>query len=145
MCSSPRLIAAYHVLLRLLEPRHPPCALICFKNSQIFTCLTTRRSKKISLSKSYSVCYNFFPICQRTLSVTRRAPLPGLVNVLDSNQMTCPLFRLKSHCVKELHSLLRIEPQAVLNGANVFERTLCVRGGGCRSRTDDPLLAKQVL
>ena len=26
---SPRLIAAYHVLLRLLAPRHPPCALTC--------------------------------------------------------------------------------------------------------------------
>ena len=30
MCQSPQLIAAYHVLHRLLEPRHPPCALICF-------------------------------------------------------------------------------------------------------------------
>ena len=27
ICSSPRLFAAYHVLLRLLVPRHPPCAL----------------------------------------------------------------------------------------------------------------------
>ena len=27
MCSSPRLIAAYHDLRRLLMPRHPPCAL----------------------------------------------------------------------------------------------------------------------
>ena len=27
VCSSPRLIAAYHVLRRLLVPRHPPCAL----------------------------------------------------------------------------------------------------------------------
>jgi hypothetical protein len=26
---SPRLIAAYHVLHRLLAPRHPPCALTC--------------------------------------------------------------------------------------------------------------------
>jgi hypothetical protein len=26
-CSSPRLIAADHVLHRLLMPRHPPCAL----------------------------------------------------------------------------------------------------------------------
>jgi hypothetical protein len=26
---SPRLIAAYHVLHRLLAPRHPPCALCC--------------------------------------------------------------------------------------------------------------------
>ena len=28
MCSSPRLIAAYHVLHRLSMPRHPPCALL---------------------------------------------------------------------------------------------------------------------
>ncbi len=28
ICSSPRLFAAYHVLLRLLMPRHPPYALI---------------------------------------------------------------------------------------------------------------------
>ena len=27
ICSSPQLIAAYHVFLRLLVPRHPPCAL----------------------------------------------------------------------------------------------------------------------
>ena len=29
MCSSPRLFEAYHVFLRLLVPRHPPCALSC--------------------------------------------------------------------------------------------------------------------
>ena len=29
ICSSPRLFAAYHVFLRLLVPRHPPCALFC--------------------------------------------------------------------------------------------------------------------
>ena len=28
ICPSPQLIAACHVLLRLREPRHPPCALI---------------------------------------------------------------------------------------------------------------------
>ena len=30
ICSSPALIAAYHVLHRLCEPRHPPSALSCF-------------------------------------------------------------------------------------------------------------------
>ena len=30
MCGSPRLIAAYRVLRRLPEPRHPPCALAIF-------------------------------------------------------------------------------------------------------------------
>ena len=28
ICSSPKLFAAYHVLHRLLVPRHPPCALV---------------------------------------------------------------------------------------------------------------------
>ncbi len=35
VCSSPKLIAAYHVLLRLSDPRHSPYALICFKNLKI--------------------------------------------------------------------------------------------------------------
>ncbi len=30
ICTSPKLIAAYHVLHRLREPRHPPCALLYF-------------------------------------------------------------------------------------------------------------------
>ena len=30
ICSSPWLFAAYHVFLRLLVPRHPPCALLRF-------------------------------------------------------------------------------------------------------------------
>ena len=29
ICTSPQLFAAYHVFLRLLVPRHPPCALSC--------------------------------------------------------------------------------------------------------------------
>ena len=30
ICTLPGLIAAYHVLHRLREPRHPPVALLCF-------------------------------------------------------------------------------------------------------------------
>ena len=40
ICSSPKLIAAYHVLHRLLMPRHSPCALIS---------LTYRRACSVSL------------------------------------------------------------------------------------------------
>ena len=35
ICSSPWLFAAYHVFLRLLVPRHPPCALSCFIKSNL--------------------------------------------------------------------------------------------------------------
>ena len=34
ICTYPELIAAYHVLLRLHEPRHPPCALVYFLSPQ---------------------------------------------------------------------------------------------------------------
>ena len=52
ICQSPELIAAYHVLHRLWEPRHPPCALNYF---------------------IYQYSYEFWSlyflsICQRTLS-----------------------------------------------------------------------------
>ena len=35
ICHSPQLFAAYHVFLRLLVPRHPPCALISLTISHI--------------------------------------------------------------------------------------------------------------
>ena len=39
VCSFPKLIAAYHVLHRLSDPRHPPCALIRFKKFEIVVML----------------------------------------------------------------------------------------------------------
>ena len=36
VCSSPKLIAAYHVLHRLSDPRHSPYALNCFKKIKIY-------------------------------------------------------------------------------------------------------------
>ena len=36
ICHSPQLFAAYHVFLRLLVPRHPPCALIASSFSDSF-------------------------------------------------------------------------------------------------------------
>ena len=38
ICTSPGLFAAYHVLLRLREPRHPPCALLYFLDPRILLC-----------------------------------------------------------------------------------------------------------
>ena len=36
VCASPRLFAAYHVLLRLPVPRHSPCALFYLTSSNVF-------------------------------------------------------------------------------------------------------------
>src|ERR1700722_1312268 len=82
VCSSPQLIAAYHVLLRLLEPRHPPCALICFKTIQIFYGVLPPLID-LKRSKSYSVLQLFFPICQRAIP-----RFQGLADVVIMNHQT---------------------------------------------------------
>ena len=49
ICSLPQLIAAYHVFLRLLVPRHPPCALSCLTSS-----MHSVASFNFALKNSYS-------------------------------------------------------------------------------------------
>jgi hypothetical protein len=55
-CGSPRLIAACHVLHRLLLPRHPPCALSSLTTK--FTQLTSalRRSMPANFMMHFSIC-----------------------------------------------------------------------------------------
>ena len=48
ICTSPRLIAAYHVLRRLHEPRHPPCALDYF--------LGRRHAEKTARLSYFQLC-----------------------------------------------------------------------------------------
>ena len=43
ICSSPQLFAAYHVLHRLLMPRHSPCALLRLTSSQLVSLLICLR------------------------------------------------------------------------------------------------------
>src|SRR5947208_8768204 len=64
VCSSPRLIAAYHVLRRLPVPRHPPCAL-------------TRLISLLSVSRcDSSTPHTPLVSCQRAnpLQASRRKP-----------------------------------------------------------------------
>ena len=83
------------------------------------------------MSKSY--CFISF----RTITI---------VDVLDLNQMICHLIDSDHICAfKRTNFILGFGSQAILYRANFFERTPFVPGGGYRSRTDDPLLAKQVL
>ena len=61
VCTSPRLIAAYHVLRRLSVPRHPPYALISLTKTgfqQITTVLCQRIHTsvwQIDIPNSYSI------------------------------------------------------------------------------------------
>ncbi len=94
ICSSPQLFAACHVLLRLLMPRHSPCALSRLNSSSVssiqpFSCLncvftftvtqyffasgkivsSTLRKDLISLNLVFSLC--FFTLSVRVPSYTR--------------------------------------------------------------------------
>ena len=48
ICSSPKLIAAYHVFHRLLMPRHSPCALFSLTLSDTHGCVSNRLTNKKS-------------------------------------------------------------------------------------------------
>ena len=49
ICTYPRLIAAYHVLRRLREPRHPPCALFYFLRIFLAVACSENRSSYFQL------------------------------------------------------------------------------------------------
>ena len=64
VCSFPWLIAAYHVLHRLSDPRHPPCALISFKKIEIVVMLPP-----LLILLYDTLVRSLFPICQRTFQL----------------------------------------------------------------------------
>ena len=51
ICSSPQLIAACHVLHRLLMPRHSPCALISLNFSKTVNCFSCSLKKSLEFRK----------------------------------------------------------------------------------------------
>ena len=72
MCSSPRLIAACHVLHRLLMPRHSPCALISLTSSTHTPYPLLPPFGKSSLISSRLLSKNktaFAPFCFRSRSL----------------------------------------------------------------------------
>ena len=60
ICSSPQLIAACHVFLRLLMPRHSPCALVCLNFS---CCVFLHGPYLFSLSRIAEYIKTVFSVC----------------------------------------------------------------------------------
>ena len=58
ICSSPKLFAAYHVLHRLLVPRHPPCALSCL-TFPVLIAFKTGGSLAVSFHRVYNVMSSY--------------------------------------------------------------------------------------
>ncbi len=92
ICIYPGLIAAYRVLLRLREPRHPPCALIHFLHA-------SAHSHIPALRLTCALCDDsiyYLSLCQRTLPCLSRH---GRVESIGVEPMTpC----LQSRCSSQL-------------------------------------------
>src|SRR6201995_5553401 len=125
VCSSPQLIAAYHVLLRLLEPRHPPYALICFKNIQIlFGVLPPDKSLSVLQLCFSQYVKELIPARAGTCQCAGLEPVdpPSPLAEFGSHHYLLTAKELRQHTPSRITS----DPSGC---------------GGYRSRTDDPLLA----
>ncbi len=123
---SPRLIAACHVLHRLLAPRHPLNALL------ILTISVTARTQDPSAPTGA----NFASHVQSDSNATPRHPTPRMV----SRGAYTRYHQIQIHHEKQHGSPQQANgpPEWGFPEAAPFH-------GGDRDRTDDPLLAKQAL
>ena len=116
ICSSPKLFAAYHVFLRLLVPRHPPCALSSLTR---FLC----------------------PRVRSDLSAHSVAPLVG--SFFFTHLSVC-LGCLSSILIFKILDLFQYAVFKVRYLPSAPIRSRSASGDG-EIRTLDPLLARQVL
>ena len=94
ICISPRLFAAYHVLHRLREPRHPPSALSYFLLSTLPLhegLSSPPRNRRIDISSVCSSRYSILrcPACQRSLRDSYE-PLRGEFIMIGSYSVAYP-------------------------------------------------------
>ena len=137
ICRYPCLIAAYHVLLRLLAPRHPSCALC----SLINLILTGRSPWEIMItetlvSDSALKKLYYYPVCRcqrtsRTLSVRGRFVFRNLFRHIKLSKRSLFAYFF-------LPSILHYEP-------STFTIRSSQPGGRGRIRTCDPALIKRML
>ena len=96
ICSSPRLFAACHVLLRLLMPRHSPCALISLT---IFLVLRKNYAGHRSFSISRSNC-SFTHNSTKKICLLRLPAKHPLLPCLLSHHFSIVQF---SRCRQKIH------------------------------------------
>ena len=127
-CRSPRLIAACCVLHRLSVPRHPPSTL----SNLTIKCLDLIRSAVLNPFRIHSAFLYLQPIfnCQRTTGREDRR---------------CAFNNVETRTAGARGSLSRVLLRTCDNAPAPGLISAQPVGGADRVRTDDPLLAKQVL
>ena len=130
ICSSPKLIAACHVLLRLLMPRHSPCALISLT---IF----------LVLRKNYAG-HRSFSISRSNCSFTHNSTKNLFASPFQRSTLCCLAYYLIIISIVQF-SRCRLRSKTGSKHLNTFKCFDPFSGGDNRNRTDDLLRAKQAL
>lgn len=134
ICTYPELIAAYHVLHRLREPRHPPCALIYFLLSPDSSPFLKKdlnqmvRYILLALTKFTFFCTS----CQRSFDYIPQFTLSEyqLWRITDSN-------RWPSACKADALASWANPPRVIEHRNNVLATTIFVRSSPRQSWTAD--------
>ena len=91
ICASPQLFAAYRVLLRLLMPRHSPCALISLT---IFW--FSERIMQVTEDFSRSIC-SFYPInSTKKLFASLFSEAPSVALLFTLIIFRCSVFKVQA-------------------------------------------------
>ena len=104
ICSSPQLIAACHVLLRLLMPRHSPCALISLT---IFLVLRKNYAGHRSFSISRSNC-SFTHNSTKNLFASPSSEAPSVALLIISSFFHCSVFKVQAPVKDRIKTLKRV-------------------------------------
>ena len=136
ICSSPKLFAAYHVFLRLLVPRHPPCALTCLASLTV---------------SPFSHSYERAAPCPRMYSVTSpgvfvlRLFFGSFASLLSSSWSAFASQARMSDIFRFVASICGFQGTGSWLPKVLLSLPFFPPSGDGEIRTLDPLLARQVL
>ena len=111
ICSWPQLIAACHVLLRLLMPRHSPCALISlnfFSNSFLFSLSFSKKIAWVSQIIVTVVVTIVLPQCDKIAVFYSRfleRPMFCFINLLLNYLFVLLSYSVVNEHLRDLRSL----------------------------------------
>ena len=136
ICPSPELFAAYHVFLRLLVPRHPPCALTCLAS---LTVLPVPYSRKRA-----APCLRMYSVTSPGVFVLRLF-FGSFASLLSSSWSAFASQARMSDIFRFVASICGFQGTGSWLQKGLLSLPFFPPSGDGEIRTLDPLLARQVL
>lgn len=112
VCVSPKLIAAYRVLHRFPEPRHPPCALSCLTSISSFPLkkISRRKNQKYKQQKNKKnnafLCAQVYSTYQSLMSALGKWPWARFFHRLSKNPLPDSVLTLKKLVENQIGAIL---------------------------------------